>query len=367
LRFPKRWNIVQSRIGHSRIGQKDIVLFPFFLLFALAITACEGQKAVSAASETAWKESAHADAEAGAFTNWDDKDPPEIPANCAKCHSTPGYRDFLGLDGATAGQVDKAVPTGTTVECDACHNEVSLEKDSAIMPSNEELTGLGRNSDCLECHQGRASMVQVVETLTDLPPDDVNNDISGPGVHNSPVGPTEYGTLALGGYEYEGKSYSGQYGHVVEFDTCIECHDQHALLIDPERCSACHLGVETAADFRQIRSTNVDYDGDGDISEGLASEIATLEDKLWLAIEVYIASADDLDELVVTRRFVDGNGDSYSTWTPRLLRAAFNYQFSALGKGGYVHNPQYIIQLLYDSIEDIGGSLSGLNRPELAP
>jgi len=130
LRFPKRWNIVQSRIAQHRF-----VLLPLFFLFALALTACEGDEAVRAASEAAWKESAHADAEAGAFTNWDDNDPPEIPANCAKCHSTPGYRDFLGLDGATPGQVDKAVPVGTTVECDACHNEVSSEKDSAIMPA----------------------------------------------------------------------------------------------------------------------------------------------------------------------------------------------------------------------------------------
>ena len=344
----------------------SIVLLTISLSLILALAACEGDEEVRAASEAAWKESAHADAESGAFTNWDDNDPPEISTNCAKCHSTPGYRDFLGLDGATAGQVDKTAPIGTTVECEACHNEVSQEKDSAMMPSANELTGLGRNSDCMECHQGRASMVQVVEALTDLPPDEVNKDISGPGVHNSPVGPTEYGTLALGGYEYEGKSYSGQYGHVLDFDTCIECHDQHSLQIDPEKCSACHLGLETAADFRQIRVTNIDYDGDGDISEGLASEIATLEEKLRLSLDVYTAS-EGLDELVVTRSFVNGNGDSYSTWTPRLLRAAFNYQFSALGSGGYVHNPQYIIQLLYDSIEDMGGSLSGLNRPEPAP
>lgn len=352
LRFPK---------------QCRIVLLPLFLLLSLLLTACEGDEEVKAASEAAWKESAHADAEAGAFTRWDDDDPAEIPANCAKCHSTPGYRDFLGLDGATPGQVDQAVPVGTTVECEACHNEVSLEKDNAIMPSGIQLTGLGRNSDCMECHQGRASNVQVDEALAGLPPDDINPDISGPGVHNSPVGPTEYGTLSLGGYEYDGKSYSGLYGHVLEFDTCIECHDQHSLQLDPEKCGACHLGVKTAGDFRQIRSTNIDYDGDGDVTEGLASEIATLEEKLWVAIEAYIAANEELEELVVTRRFVNGEGNNYGTWTPRLLRAAFNYQFSALGDGGYVHNPHYTVQLLYDSIADIGGSLSGLNRPDPIP
>jgi hypothetical protein len=31
--------------------------------------------------------------------------------------------------------------------------------------------------------------------------------------------------------------------------------------------------------------------------------------------------------------------------------------------GGYSHNPKYIIQLLYDSIEDLGGTTRGMTRP----
>jgi hypothetical protein len=69
-------------------------------------------------------------------------------------------------------------------------------------------------------------------------------------------------------------------------------------------------------------------------------------------------------DIPVNGRFNNEAGDSYSTWTPRLLQAAFNYQYSTLSAGGYAHHPHYILQLLYDSIEDIGGSLSGLVRPE---
>ena len=302
-------------------------------------------------------------ARATAFSRWNDDEPPEIPANCAKCHSTPGYHDFLGLDGSTAGQVDKPAPVGTTVECEACHNDVSLEKDEAVMPSGNELTNLGANADCMECHQGRASGVQVALTIEGQPDDTVNTEISAPNLHNAPAGPTLYGVAANGGYEYPGQEYVDRYAHVTEFNTCSECHDAHELAIEPQRCSACHLGVKTPADLRDIRASNIDYDGDGDTTEGMAGEIKTMEQKLQLAIDRYTANTEGVESIVLIGRPTNEEGDNYTTWTPRLLRAAFNYQYSDKDTGGYAHNPHYHLQLLYDSIEDMGGTLSGLIRP----
>ena len=57
-----------------------------------------------------WLLSAHADAEAEAFTHWDEDDPPEIPTSCARCHSMPGHLDFLGADGSEPGVVDQPAP-----------------------------------------------------------------------------------------------------------------------------------------------------------------------------------------------------------------------------------------------------------------
>jgi hypothetical protein len=45
--------------------------------------------------------------------------------------------------------------------------------------------------------------------------------------------------------------------------------------------------------------------------------------------------------------------NSFSDFSPRLMRAVFNYQFSVKDPAGYVHNGTYILQLLFDSIEDI--------------
>ena len=43
--------------------------------------------------EEEWQESGHADATAMAFNDWNDAG--SIPTSCAKCHSTPGYIDYL--------------------------------------------------------------------------------------------------------------------------------------------------------------------------------------------------------------------------------------------------------------------------------
>jgi hypothetical protein len=45
------------------------------------------------------------------------------------------------------------------------------------------------------------------------------------------------------------------------------------------------------------------------------------------------------------------------------LRATFNYQYAQKEPGAWAHNNKYIVQVLYDSIEDLGGDLTGLIRP----
>ena len=57
----------------------------------------------------------------------------------------------------------------------------------------------------------------------------------------------------------------------------------------------------------------------------------------------------------------------YNSWTPRLLRAAYNYQYSTKDPGTFAHNGKYIIQVLYDSLEDLSKAttvdMKGLVRP----
>jgi hypothetical protein len=55
--------------------------------------------------------------------------------------------------------------------------------------------------------------------------------------------------------------------------------------------------------------------------------------------------------------------NQYATFTPRLLRAAYNYSWTVKDPGVFAHNGKYALQLLYDSIQDLGGSVAGFTRP----
>jgi hypothetical protein len=269
--------------------------------------------------------------------------------------------DYIGADHSTPNKVDLPAPVGTTVECDACHNAVSESKHMVIMPSNFEVTGLGQEANCMECHQGRASSIQLEDEITGQTGDTVNPELKMPNIHSNPAAGIFYGHEAKGGGEYPGASYALKFTH--NNDTCISCHDPHSLQVQIQKCSACHLGAGTLEGVRSVRLTSTDYDGDGNITEGLTGEIQTMMDNLLATIKLYAASIPGADPITYNGRFLNQAGEAYTTWTPRLLQAAYNYQYAAMDPGGYSHNPKYIIQLLYDSIESMGGSTRGMTRP----
>lgn len=325
-----------------------------------------------------WQTSPHNDADAEAFVHWNEEDPAEVPPACAKCHSTPGYRDFVGADGSEFGIVDQPAPIGTTIQCVACHNEVTQAMTSVVMPSGLELTGLGDEARCMQCHQGRSSTPDVNSAIAEAGVDDdqVSEDLGFINIHYYAAAATKYGTLAKGGYEYEGGSYEANFAHVEEFNSCIECHNPHTLEVQVEQCSACHTNVSSVEDLRDVRMNGslVDYDGDGDLEEGIYYEIEGLQEKLFEAMQAY--AEEVVGTPLVYETFVypyffidsDGNGqvngdeasfaNAFKGWTPRLVRAAYNYQVSLKDPGTFAHGGKYIIQLLYDSTVDLNSALS---------
>ena len=322
-----------------------------------------------------WQNSPHNAAEDEAFVHWDEDDPAEVPTSCAKCHSTPGFIDFLGADGSEFGVVDEAAPIGSTIECNACHNDAARQLTTVTFPSGVTVTDLGDESRCMTCHQGRSSTVQVNASIEELglteALDETNEELGFINIHYYAAAATKYGTVAMGGYEYDGKSYDGVFAHVEPYDTCIECHDPHTLEVQVEECTACHEGVESAEDLAGIRTVAslVDYDGDGDMEEGIMAEIGTLQEMLNQAIQAYAAEVVEAPIVYSSASYpyffadTNGNGEAdedeanygnrYVSWTPRLLKAAYNYQVSKKDPGEYAHGGKYIIQLLYDSIEDL--------------
>jgi hypothetical protein len=330
--------------------------------------------------EEQWSGSGHADETAAAFTNWDEDDPPEIPANCAKCHSTTGYLEYIGEDGSEPGVIENNHPVGQVIDCLACHNETTAVMDTVVFPSIAEISGLGPEARCMQCHQGQASKLSVDDAieatgLTD-DVDTVSEELGFINIHYYAAAATLYGTAVQGGYEYNGKSYDFKNDHVEGYDTCIGCHNSHTLQLKLDECAVCHEGVSSAEDVRQIRmeGSERDYDGDGDIEEGIAAEIEGLRQMLFQGIQSYAIEVSNLPIVYEAQTypyfFIDTNSNGevdgeeasyrnlYSAWTPRLLKAAYNYQVSTKDPGAYAHGGKYIIQLLYDSIEDLNIALS---------
>lgn len=339
-----------------------------------------------------WQASPHADAKSEAFRHWDQSEPQEVPASCAKCHSSGGYQDFLGADGSAAGKVDKNAEADTVVDCVACHNSATAHKTSVVFPSGVELTNLGDESRCMECHQGRESKLSVDKQITDTfkldPVKDLDTVVKPivkttdgktvtttfgfRNVHYFAAAATQYGTLVKGGYEYEGMSYDGKFEHPEPYNTCNGCHNPHTLELDVKECATCHAGVAKVEDIAKIRMPGslMDYDGDGDAKEGVASELAGLQEKLLTAIKAYakeVSKADiGYDAATYPYFFADKNGDGkldkgeggYAAWTPRLLKAAYNYQVATKDPGTVAHNAKYIIQLQHDSIADLNTKLA---------
>jgi hypothetical protein len=117
-----------------------------------------------------------------------------------------------------------------------------------------------------------------------------------------------------------------------------------------------------------------DYDGNGDADEGIGQEIDHLRGRLLTAIMDYAKTVSGKPVAykleVFPYFFVDDNGNGvadedetkvanqYNAWTPRLLKAAYNYQFVTKDPGAFAHNSTYAIELLQDSINDLGAKVS---------
>jgi hypothetical protein len=361
----------------------------FFVVLAVALTHWLGMSSQEVVAEPdlqvpfleEWTGSGHADAESEAFRHWDEEEEKMVPEGCAKCHSTVGYLDFLGADGSEFGKIDQPAPAETNqgIECVACHNDAALTLDSVMMPSGVEITGLGDEARCMQCHQGRQSKMSVdanIEEAAVADVDTVSDKIGFRNIHYHVAGAVKYGTVAKGGYEYDGKTYDAEFAHVDGYETCIDCHNPHTLQVKVADCSPCHTGVANVEDLRKVRMEGslVDFDGDGDMEEGIYDEIVGLQELLYKAIQAYAAEksgkAIAYESHSYPYFFIDTNADGvadeeeanygnrYDAWTARLSKAAYNYQVSKKDPGGYAHGGKYIIQLLNDSLEDLNSVLS---------
>ena len=319
----------------------------------------------------------HFDGTSQSWRYWDGAG--AVPASCSTCHSATGLAFFIQHGVQIAHEPSQGMA------CLTCHtDEVEfglIELEEVRFPSGEMLSfGTSGDNMCAVCHQGRASGDTVNQRIGALGDDAISDRLGFVNIHYFSSAATRFGNEARGGYQYEGKDYVGFFEHDWDVMTCTQCHDAHSGRIDVvNTCSDCHSGVATIADIRDLRWFDGDFDGTGNLSIGTYYAIKNLQEMLYDAIQ---AHARDVVGTPIgyfdghPYFFIDTDGDgeisreeavrpnAYNQFTPRLLRAAYNYQYAKKDTGSYAHNGQYIIQLLHDSLEDLGVDVSGMDRPD---
>jgi len=382
----------------------------FVVVLVVWVVSVLRPESVQAASAK-WADSRHADRRLEPLILWDDSDPAQIPVDCARCHSTYGFLDFLGEKDTAAdalqneGEGDSiiscnschaehrwakvAFPSGdeivdlSVVSCNACHDAAAQDISAVVFPSGEEIVDLGSEDSCMQCHQGLESSLSVSQSISGLPDDVVSPQIAFISSHYGVAAAVLMGSEVQGAYQYDGLEYAERFGHVRSLSTCADCHDPHSLQVDARTCSPCHVNVVDDQDLESIRTDSEDWDGDGDSEEGVAGEIDSLRELLYKALQDYakgvIGSPIVYSGEGFPYFFVDSDGDGqlspdevefdnqFAEWTPRLLRATYNYHFVQEDPGGYSHNPRYVLQVLYDSLRDLSEQvpvdMSAMSRP----
>lgn len=320
-----------------------------------------------AAAIAAWAGSGHANAASESFAHWNEDG--KIPPVCATCHSGAGFRSLHGLDGSQPGLPEQPIPTGGVVDCDTCHNPGLSEVTQVRFPSGLMHPVAPGDASCLTCHQGRAAGATVVKAVADKAEDTPDPDLNFINPHYAVAAASWLGGYGASGYHYPGKDYSGRFFHARPVASCASCHDPHSLKVQEQTCMTCH--EESKA--KDIRLSRQSYDGSGDLSKGISADIAANAGVLKQLLADYATEVAGMPLVYDGARypyfFADANADGradevdgslvpYKSWTPRLLKAVYNWKLVTADPGVFAHNPHYALELLYDSIEDLSNALN---------
>ncbi len=309
-----------------------------------------------------------------AWRHWDEDDY-EVSGSCSKCHSAEGI-PFLHKEGVSVTQ-----EAANGMMCTTCHDvsagfPARYAFDSATFPNGAEISyGDGVDSNlCIQCHQGRSYGGAVDDATEGIGDDELGGRFLN--IHYFAAGATLFGNETNGIYEYEGKTYVGQNMHAFgsgNKNLCTDCHATHELEVKYDTCG-CHGGITGPDDLQDIRwATTPDYNGNGNTTEGVYYEIMGLADDVYAGMQAYATAHPDTDDIVYDSHsypyWFNGEGARYSTWTPRLARAAYNYQYAQKDPGGFAHNNKYVGQALYDNLADLEASeyADGLTTGKIRP
>lgn len=237
----------------------------------------------------------------------------------------------------------------TGITCQTCHvshgaenpGQIRTMADVHLIPANGEepvITEGGTGKLCMQCHHARrAAETQIPEGYGHFGP------------HASPqadllAGKSGYHGVAPDDFPWAGPS------HLYIQNSCKTCHlnmieydgttaiTGHTFEPTVEACQGCHGNIESFDDIMALE----DFDGDGTV-EGLRQESLGL---LHILEEGLIdAGLDTTGGVSITEAL----GDTLRS-TVFLREAGYNFAFVEEDWSEGIHNPDYAIQLLQQSI-----------------
>jgi hypothetical protein len=301
--------------------------------------------------------------------------------NCVRCHTAPGFRNFIEHAGSTNAYVTNTVYEAIT--CAACHDPHDASNphqlraaNSYTLPEGTTVTNVGLGALCMECHHSRNGEAtnNITKYKLGLPTWAGGSSF---GVHDSTAGDMVEGVNAI---TYGKVIPSGSHSAVIT-NVCVGCHMQPVATTHPafgqagghtysmtykvvnggvtnsadlvDVCVKCHGPIE-GFDFARK-----DYDGDG-VIEGVQTEIQHLLDKLsrMLPNSTYRADGNYVPDGLVKSPSVKTN------WPTKFLQAAWNWQFVNVEGSKGVHNAPYAVGVLKASIADLTGDANSDGLPD---
>ncbi|ADC64882.1 polyheme membrane-associated cytochrome c [Ferroglobus placidus DSM 10642] len=297
---------------------------------------------------------------APAWAHYDFKQKDRQP--CQNCHTSTGFRNFASNPENYNPANNTFLLVGKQKEllyCWACHkvedrsfqlrNPGKFEKIASYSEPAERIAAvpdLGAANLCMVCHSGRSSGAAIKAA---------GNIKTHFGAFNSHY-------LAAGGvifkllpYEFDGREYADYNPHESINDLCVACHmpkgshefkalkkegDSIVITAYEETCKKCH------GDEEELKAT---------IEEREAQYKATLD-----YIQQLLANKGIYYDISAYPYFYpspnpqDGRGppNAFKDWPDKnTLGAAYNLNLFAHEPGAFVHNPKYVKQVLYDTID----------------
>ncbi|HEX6272985.1 MAG TPA: ammonia-forming cytochrome c nitrite reductase subunit c552 [Polyangiaceae bacterium] len=264
--------------------------------------------------------------------------------HCSTCHVTEGDADPHKTGGDyVPGSFELRVPSGD--------DEYAIVEKSmtAGMSTGTATQSYGTGHACMWCHKSRKDVTNYISAST------INITSSHWGPHDGPH--TDIFT-GEGGFEYPSKTY-GESSHQFLEKGCVNCHMPP---IEENRNVANHSFIPQLSVCKNCHQAATDFDvGDGQTDTKFA--LQRLRERLN---ELLMLSRDGVNPL--TSEQLDDEEWRHDEALPKNAvpqahaGALYNYFIIARGSAFGVHNPTYTSELLYDSIEAVGGNLTGISR-----